>query len=93
MRARLTRKPRCQPAAAWGAEGAVCSVDVSDWPRRGPYQAIDDFFEHESVAPLRTSDGWFPCSWTARSNLWFPSGFLAAMRSHHARMTALPVAA
>ena len=74
------------PDAAWGEDGRIWRVERSAWPRHDARPPLADFLAFEPT-PLsaRATAGFLRRA--ERGNLRFPTGFLADLRRHLARMT------
>lgn len=74
------------PRAAWNlGEGRFISK-VSDYPVKYPSRGIDHFLEFPPRLLSAKATGGF-LQRAMIGNLWFPPGFLEALKNHHASMT------
>ena len=76
------------PNAAWGHHGEVRAVEISEYPRREPYQGLADFLRFP-MKPLsaRATSGFLRR--TARGSLRFVDGFLEGVEYHLNRQRAI----
>lgn len=69
------------PIAAWGRNGEVRAVELSQWPVRDPYDHLADFLQFPPK-PLSEKAARGFLSRTARSSLRFPEGLLEDVAAH-----------
>lgn len=72
------------PMAAWGYNGAVYEVDVSQWPVRRPYRHLESFVRRPAPLSWRATAGFLKRAESGR--LRFVDGFLDDVRAHLARV-------
>lgn len=73
------------PTAAWGAEGKVFRVRISEFPKQYKMRNLHEFLRYEGkLLSLRATSGFLKR--TDRSRLNFPPGFLDQVYAHKKRM-------